>query len=276
MKMRALQRTFVTVLPLALCVLLGCRPAAAQTDCAPVVNDDETRTAYRFDFTALYHEPGRPDYLHATDAQLNYYYVNFCGETSLCGDNAAVCLSNRTGANLACGRLSTQHWALARVPGRTPGHDVTVTYTGGAACGTGGAHSMAVHLHCDPAAAMPALSDVTTAADGCAHTLHVNCSQACGNRTDYRPPTPARSGPDAAAVVLLVVLGAAVLYLAVGAVYQKVRHHAATPREYLVHNEFWCALPGLVRDGARFLVRFATGQSTKNAASGYSQAPESV
>lgn len=262
-------------------LLLACSErAAGQTDCTPVVRDDAARTAYRFDFSALYHEPGRPDYLHATDAALNYYYVNFCGETALCGTDAAVCLSARSGASLVCGRLSTQHWALAPAPGRTPGHDVTVTYTGGAACGNSSAaqHSMTVHLHCDAAAATPALSDVATSADGCAHTLHVNCSQACGNRTDYRPPTPTRRACDPALVVLLVVLGAAVLYLAAGAVYQKVRHHAATPREYLVHNAFWCALPGLVRDGAHFLVSFVTGESASagTSSSGYTQAPESV
>lgn len=276
---------------LVLLVLLAAgHRGAAQTDCVPVVNDDATRTAYVFDFSALYHEPGHPDYLHATDADLNYYYLNFCGETALCGDDAAVCLATRAGANLPCGRLATQHWALAPVPGRTPGHDVTVTYTGGATCSNSSSnstsaaalqgqqqHSMTVHLHCDPAAAAPVVGDVATGADGCAHTLHINCSQACGNRTDYRPPARPARACDPAAVVLLVVLGAAVLYLAGGAVYQRVRHGAATPRELLVHNAFWCALPGLVRDGARFLVRFATGETATTAAGGeYTQAPEGV
>lgn len=44
-----------------------------------------------------------------------------------------------------------------------------------------------------------------------------------------------------------------VLYFGLGAVYQWQLKEPTCPAEYIIHHEFWFALPGLVVDGVMFI-----------------------
>ena len=54
-----------------------------------------------------------------------------------------------------------------------------------------------------------------------------------------------------------------VLYFGLGAVYQWKFKEAQTPKEFIIHNEFWFALPGLIKDGVLFIIHgFKKGDYT--------------
>ena len=54
-----------------------------------------------------------------------------------------------------------------------------------------------------------------------------------------------------------------VLYLGLGAVYQWMFKGARTPKEFIIHNEFWFLILFLVKDGALFIVHgFKKGDYT--------------
>ena len=53
------------------------------------------------------------------------------------------------------------------------------------------------------------------------------------------------------------------LYFGLGAVYQWKFNQAQTPVEFIIHREFWFAIPGLVKDGVMFIIHgFKKGDYT--------------
>eukprot|EP01115_Flamella_aegyptia_P014930 TRINITY_DN8822_c0_g1_i2.p1 TRINITY_DN8822_c0_g1~~TRINITY_DN8822_c0_g1_i2.p1 ORF type:complete len:206 (+),score=58.06 TRINITY_DN8822_c0_g1_i2:390-1007(+) len=71
-----------------------------------------------------------------------------------------------------------------------------------------------------------------------------------------------KGGLSGGSILLIIVLCAAVVYLVGGVIFKKVRMHAEGV-ELIPNVEFWTSLPGLVRDGFKFVFNkvFRRGQS---------------
>jgi len=216
----------------------------ADVDCKPTVEFSDGKN-YSFDLTGLCHAKTADDY-HARDEDYNDYYFNICGEVSTASQaecaGAAVCQYAASGDYYNAGSLSTQAFT-ANTEVKQPGQGIIVTYSGGQQCSSG-SRQTAIYLECDPTVEQPIFKEVEEA-DHCAYKVHATSKYACG--------VSAGGSDTAGLVILLIIIIAVVLYFAIGAIYQKKVKNASTAREYIIHNEFWCALPLMIKDGVLFI-----------------------
>lgn len=214
----------------------------AQKDCKPTVKFPDGD--YHFDLTPLYHTPEKPDKLLAYDDDYNTYEINFCGTTNDCSDNA-VCQQTISGDHYGCGLLSTQSYSP--LAGAKGGKGLTVKYTKGDQCSAGPARSTTLYLTCDEDVQDPIMERVVEG--DCSYEVRITTKHACG-----KPGSGESSSSDVAAIAILcVIICLIVIYFAGGAVYQWKVKNASTPKEYIIHSEFWLALPSLVVDGCKFI-----------------------
>ena len=235
---------------------------AQQMDCSPVIKQKDGNW-YKYDLKNLRHEPGDVDIFTTRDSQGNYYYANFCGPMSQqCTSSASVCKATMAWVYVDVGMSDTQQWSDS--PDVAPGKGIKVTYSNGEDCdqvsnavveggrnctGPNAKNRAIITLNCDPNVPEGYFDTVTQ--NGCDYIFPFRTMYACGKKTAGGPGDG--KGDVAALVILLVILCGLVVYFAAGAVYQKKVKGAQTPGEYVIHGEFWLALPGLVVDGCKFI-----------------------
>lgn len=220
---------------------------AAEVNCKPVVTFPSNKKSYQFDLTPLSHAKGEPDTLHADDDDYNKYWVNFCGTTTEdCEGDYAVCQVTLSGDHFGCGTAASQKVEPNTESGVEPGKGLVVKYTNGKKCSGGPSRSTTIYLKCDENVESPIFSQVEEG--DCAYTMHVTTKYACG-----KAGGASGAGDTAALVILIILICVVVIYFGGGVIYQKKFKDAQSARELVIHNAFWCALPGMVVDGCKFI-----------------------
>jgi len=189
------------------------------------------------------------------------YTINMCDGVPTCSSDAAVCMEDDDAATHAddtatLGRL-TKKSALS-LGGDDPGQGCVILYGDGDEC-PGSHYTSTILVLCDPQQHTPL---VTVLPDDCDYSFQVITKYGCGSIATSSEEQELDSGSSEddvgeiiALVILILLFVSVILYFALGAIYQKKRHDASTFREYVIHSEFWCSLPGLVVDGVKFIFR---------------------
>ena len=221
-------------LALAMCV-------AGSVDCTPTLTQSDGKS-YHYDLTKLGHAAGVKDTLTYRDQARNNFYVNMCGPSSEeCPAGNAVCMKTGMSDYVGIGKAETQKWEDSDKI--EPGHGLQVTFSDGEECDIGNFETV-ITLKCDPQ--VEGAIDAVDIGE-CWYAMTVRSKHACATGSS------GGSSDIVALVILLVLVCAVVLYFAGGAVYQKKVHDPQSAREYVIHNSFWCALPGMVVDGCKFI-----------------------
>jgi len=215
------------------------------------VNDGKT---YSYDLSKLSHPSGQKDDLYFRNDDGSYIYANICGPSAeKCKTGSAVCMRGSDYSTYtSLGTVSTQEADDA--PDLEPGTGLTLTYTDGDDCILGSWQSV-ITLQCDKTRD----GEITEVESGeCWYRMTVISKYACGTLAGSGSGAgDESSSPDVgnivAIVILVILLVAVVLYFGLGVIYQKKVKDASTLKEYIIHNEFWCALPFLVKDGVLFI-----------------------
>jgi len=218
----------------------------AQTNCQPEIEFSDGNK-YKFDLTGLWHKAGDKDTLQCRDDDYNTYYMNICGEVSEHSQSecsgASVCQETLSGNYNNAGTLASQ--TFQPNPNTEAGKGLVVVYGDGKQCSSGDKRTTSIYIECDPQVEEPIIQPAT--ADYCKYTVRMTSKYGCGKSAG------AGGGDTAAIVILLILICGLVLYFALGVVYQKFVKHAEAPVEYIIHHEFWCALPTLIKDGILFI-----------------------
>jgi len=198
---------------------------------------------YKYDFSKNQIE----DMFYYIQDEGSYIYVNICHPSHLnCREGTAVCHYNYEKYE-SLGMLSTQKFD--KPEGVEPGMGVSITYNGGDACTTDNYQTMIVAT-CDNSTT----GEIRSVLVGeCWYKVFFASKFACGVLVSENKESTSTAGETAAIIVLVLLLVTAVLYFGLGAVYQKKTKDPGTLREYIIHNEFWCAIPGLIKDGVLFI-----------------------
>jgi len=220
--------------------------------CNYTASDTKAKKSYFYDLSSLWHEVEMSDELYYRDGYGNIAYVNICGvTTTACNPVQAVCERTALRELVGFGSLHTQRIHAINLTGHSLAKGVTVTYSEGSVCSTGGQRGQSViHIVCG--AGEPGVTEMTTSADGCTLTLKIVAPAGCGVEVPYVKPAGG-SGASAGTVILILILVGAVLYVGVGCVVNWKFRGATTPREIFPNTEFWLALPALVKDGVLFI-----------------------
>ena len=212
----------------------------AQYNCAPTVG------GYKYDLTRLYHADGEPDSITYYDNYGNQYFLNLCGHsTAPCDEtDTSVCQRASNFIFYSCGLLNTQ--TMEANPDVGAGQGLIVKYSGGTRCSGGPSRSTTVKLTClsteDP-------GYIYDQAEGdCSYTLYMYSAAACGKKVGG-----GGGGIGAGSIILIILVCLVVLYFGLGAVYQWKFKEAKEPVEFIIHREFWFAIPALVKDGVLFI-----------------------
>jgi len=234
---------------LLLALFVAVCAAADEDSCIAEVKFDDGST-WTFNLTALGHGQGVPDSLMAYDSTPNTYYINLCGVTTTGADDdckgAAVCqVGLWAGDYNNAGMFNTRTFSAPN--GTEPGKGLMVSFGKGESCSGGDVRATKINLVCDPAE--DPLIDPVEEVSHCSYEITIRTKYACGEKGG----SSSSGGDTAALVILLIIICGLVLYFIVGAVYQKKVKDAANFRELIIHNEFWCSLPGLVKDGIMFI-----------------------
>lgn len=212
---------------------------------------------YTFDLTSLHHAAGQPDTItgieRSTDPDYDdmTYYFNIGGDvTSGEGGCSGASVCQRANGGMkgsgapydfkSCGQSSTQEFSCNNQS--EAGKGVIAKYSGGK-----NQRSTTIYLDCDEKATTPSVGEITES--GTTYSVHIKTKAACGSKGGS-----SGSSDTAAIVILVLLLVGIVAYFGIGAFYQIKVKGASTPREYIIHNEFWCSLPSLVKDGVSFIL----------------------
>ena len=228
--------TTVAILCLALAVCV-----AGNVDCTPKLVPSDGKT-YHYDLTKLGHAPGVADTLTYRDTARNTFYVNMCGPSSEgCPAGNAVCMKTGMFDYVGIGKAETQKWEDSDKV--EPGHGLQVTFSEGEECDIGNFQTV-ITLKCDPHEE----GTIETVEIGeCWYAMTLRSKHACASGSS------GSGGDTAALVILIIILCVAVIYFGGGVIYQKKFKDAQSARELVIHNAFWCALPGMVVDGCKFI-----------------------
>jgi len=240
-----------TKIVLVLCAVLfaGCSAINCVYD---VVSAGDGKT-YRYNLGKMTHATGDDDYFYRMDDG-SYIYMNICGLSSQrCTTGSVVCRRDSDHTTYtSLGKLDTQQ--VDDAPDLEPGKGVSVTYSDGEDC-TLGNWQTDITLVCDPTAS-GAGSIQSVDAGECWFRITFASQYACGSEvsgdTSDSESGSGSKGDVVALVILIVLLVAVVLYFVVGGIYQK-KVKGATGKEIIIHNQFWCSLPSLVKDGVLFI-----------------------
>jgi len=219
----------------------------AQTDCQPVIEFPDG-SSWKYDLTGLWHDAGQPDKISANDEDLNKYFINVCGEVTTANTQeckgASVCQETLADDHNNAGSLKSQTFFASN--DTEPGKGIMVKYSNGDKCSNGDPRTTTISITCDPYCDDP-LIDMVKEVAHCSYSVHITSKYGCGESVS------GGGGDTAALVILLILIIGFILYFVIGAIYQKKVKDAANLREMIIHNEFWCALPSLVKDGVMFI-----------------------
>jgi len=241
----------VKVVAVALALFFLCAfVAGTKLDCKVAV-DEPNKQTYVYDLCQL----------GDLSVSLNRYEFTLNlndGVSSGCTDGAAVCRKKPTIGTgpeyVSLGKLETRDILPLALEPQESGNGVVVMFGKGGACGDDDKYGCSISILCDPN--QRAMVTVTSEED-CFYQFSISSSSGCGHvGTSSELPDGGEgdTGETVAIVILVILLVAAVVYFVGGAIFVKVaRGGADSCRGYILCNEFWCALPGLVRDGVLFI-----------------------
>jgi len=221
---------------------------AAAMDCKAKIPNSNGKT-YLYDLSKLNHNAGDKDTLWIRDDMGDYVYMNVCGPSSeKCESGTAVCMRTSGYDYVSLGKVSSQEFTESVES--EPGKGVMVTYSDGDDCDFGDHWQTVISFLCDETE-----DGVIDSVDEgeCWYRLTVLSKYACGTETTPDDSGASDTGDVVALVILLIMVFGLIAYFVLGAVYQKMRNDPGTLREYIIHNEFWCSLPGLIVDGCKFI-----------------------
>jgi len=234
---------------ICLCALMALS-LASTVNCKAKIANPNGKT-YAYDLSGLSHAAGVSDTLRIRDDQGNYIYANICGPSSeKCSSGTAVCMKQSDLTTyVSLGMLDTQEFTESVES--EPGKGLQVTYSNGDGCILGSWQTV-ISLLCDPNED----GKIDTIEEGeCWYRMNVYSKYACGKEAEPGDDdSGSNTGDVVALVILLVLLCSVIVYFVVGAIWQKKKNDASTAREYIIHNEFWCSLPMLIRDGFMFII----------------------
>jgi len=180
-------------------------------------------------------------------------YLNMCRALvggGNCAPGTAGCQqwdpNKGTGGRASMGSYASLQWQDAQKPGEN-GHGATAQFTGG-----DGSRQFEIDLSCDPSAGIGAPTFTVESPP-----LHYNFEWKTQHACPTKGGSGGKSGLSGGSVFLIILLVGAVVYLAAGITFNKVRRHAHGA-EILPNWGFWSSLPGLVKDGVMFLVHKVT------------------
>jgi len=207
-------------------------------------------TKYTFDLSGLQHPSGKEDMVARDSSNENTYYINICGQVSTQSQaecrGASVCQHSLSGDYKNAGTLSSQKFKVD--DDDKPGEGIVVYYGGGDACSGNDIRQSSIYIECDAKADDPIFSAVEEVKH-CSYKIKVSSKYGCGKKSG----SGGGGGDTAALVILLILIFGFILYFGLGVLYQKKVKGAESGRDLIIHNEFWCALPGLVKDGVLFI-----------------------
>jgi len=248
---------------LAFCVLVALS-VAKDVNCVSTITDKKNHKSYEYDLSALHHDDTTyVDTLwYRTDENV-IYYVNFCGQTaSACeSDDTSVCIRVPDGEDyqyFGGGKTSSQKITSQEAKEQSPSTSVTVTYSNGDSCQSDPStnYKTKIYVNCQETA-NPGYFWKMETKDNCDVTLYMWAASGCGKEVPYVEPSDDESGISGGeifSIVSLVVLSVGlIVYFAVGAFYNfKFKDARALP-DLIIHRDFWCSLPFLVKDGVLFI-----------------------
>jgi len=224
---------------LLLCLLCAC----AYAKCHAVVQEYDQKY-YTYDIGKI----GGLEYRDTITGKR--FTFDMCDGVDGCGSDVAICMTDDYNSGLSLGKLSTRDFVSL---GTVPGQGVVAMFGQGDDCEEE-QYSTSITISCDPEASEPRIE---VNHDECYYEIGITSKWGCGkihtsSDDDSDDSNGLRGGELAALIILLVLISSAVLYFAVGAVWQKV-HGASSLPEYVIHHDFWFSLPGLVVDGCKFI-----------------------
>ena len=220
--------------------------AFAQHKCEATIKDGRLR--HKYDLSKLYHPDGEFDNFYVSTPGGVIYYMNLCGHSYFstngnCAQGSSVC--GQSADFTSYGLLSTQdiRECLLSEVGKDGG--VSVSYTGADLCDVGEKYKSTVHVVCSESAVPGYIYRVDD--NTCDVVFYIYSAYGC-------PETTKEAAVSAAGIILIVFFILVFLYFVLGAIYQYQFKDPQSPAEYVIHHEFWFALPGLVKSGVMFIV----------------------
>jgi len=223
-------------------------------DCVFVVQSENDQKYYKYDLHEMSHASGIQDELYyRIPDDGSYIYINMCGPSSQqCTTGSAVCLrSSDASEYTSLGKYTDQE--IDDASDLDPGQGVQVTYSSGDEC-TFGYWQTVITVQCDEKAI--GIGEIVAVDYGeCWYRVTIKSVFGCGKEVSGSgsDDSSADAGETVALVILIILLVAVVLYFGVGVIYQKKFKDASNFQEYIIHNEFWCSLPSLIKDGVLFI-----------------------
>jgi len=238
----------VAVVLAAMCLVSLVAAVDGPFNCTAIVLDDAHGKAYSYDLSRLYHEPQLSDSLYYQDPlTTELTYVNLCGTTTTqCSPSSPVCKRSGLWSTMGFGDLYTQQIVLIEAEGVDSGKGVTVHYSQGEYCPGSAGTSSTINVLCGDD---EAVTDVSLSKDGCSIVITIKSQAGCGTPETY----PGGAGDTFAIVLLILIIVGVILYIGIGMIVNWKVKGATTVREMIPQNEFWCALPGMIVDGCKFI-----------------------
>jgi len=225
------------------------------TDCSFVLKSKADGKSYKYDLSPMSHAQGVQDTLYyRMPKDGSYIYMNVCGPSSQkCASGSAVCMRSADATKYtSLGKFTEQE--VDNANDLDPGQGCEVTYNDGDDCILGSWQAV-ITMKCDPTAT--GIGQITQVDAGeCWYRIYVSSQYACGklaSSSEESEGSGAGAGETVAMIILIVLAVCVVLYFSLGVIYQVKVKEAASFREYVIHNEFWCSLPGMIKDGVLFI-----------------------
>jgi len=224
-------------------------------DCSFVVQSENNQKYYKYDLNKMSHASGVQDELYyRIPDDGSYIYMNICGPSNQqCTTGSAVCLRSSDASQYTSLGMATQQ-EVDDASDLDPGQGVSITYSGGDDCILG-SWQTAITIQCDPSAS--GVGEIVEVDNGeCWYRVTIKSKYGCGKEVGSNSDESGSgdAGETAAIVILVILVVCVILYFGVGVIYQKKVKDASNFQEYIIHNEFWCSLPSLVKDGFLFII----------------------
>ena len=218
-----------------------------QVGCSGTVTSHKKK--YTYDLTPL-KEYGELNYYSRV---YNNIYMLFCDYAPSCS-GMSVCSRSALGQNFGFGDPETLEIHPINDSVTSADKGITVTFTNGHMCQDNRKASAVIYILCDTVEGV--IEDAQIDENYCTLKATVKSIAGC-------PVSKAGGGLSAGSIILIILVVLVVLYFGLGAAYQwKFKEPQSIP-EYIIHNEFWFALPGLVKDGVIFIAHgFKKGDYT--------------
>jgi len=190
------------------------------------------------------------------------YNMNVCGQCNeaRCATGSRTILQTKTGTDeqYSLGSFTgspapTWSW----IDSGNQGLGVALQFTNGDLCYPQGrpiTRTVNVQFTCKQGGTTDTTFQVSEDVQSCTFLIILNTPASCPGGPPPPPPhNPAGSGGlGGGSIVLIGVLVVVILYVAVGCVYRRQKAGATNWKEACPQNQFWCALPGLVKDGCKY------------------------